>query len=85
MARRLFPAGHLNLAIFESTHGRCLLATGRAAAAERTLLAAHAVISATLGAEHPRTREVAVDLATAYERLGRAAEARKWREAAGAR
>jgi Flp pilus assembly protein TadD len=71
IARRFFPADHVNVAIFESTYGRALLARGRYAEAERLLKPAHARIAAALGDDHPRTREVAGDLETLYRRWGR--------------
>jgi len=80
--RRVFPEGHINLAFFEATFGRTLAALGRFAEAEPTLLGAHARIAPALGAEHPRTIEVAREIAAMYERQGRPADAARWRKPA---
>ncbi len=66
-AARAFPDGHPTRAIITGTHGRCLAAIGRTAAARDSLRAAIDQLAATLGADHPRTRE----LTEALDRLPR--------------
>ncbi len=82
VADRVFPDGHPNRAVFHANRGRALAAIGRRDEAERELLGAHATLSGSLGGQHPRTREVAQDLAWLYENWGRRDAAVQWQRAA---
>ncbi|MEC9372795.1 MAG: serine/threonine-protein kinase, partial [Planctomycetota bacterium] len=56
-ARRLFPAGHLYIAIFQNNQGAALTALKRFDDAEAALRASHDVLLATLGPEHDRVKK----------------------------
>ncbi len=78
LALRVFPHNHLNTGIFRANHGLALAQLGRYEEAEREMLAAHATIVASLGADHPRARQLAADIAAFYEERGAHAETASW-------
>jgi non-specific serine/threonine protein kinase/serine/threonine-protein kinase len=63
IGHQVYPIDHVNLAFFQATLGRTLGALGHWDEADSTLGLAEAKIRAALGADHPRTIEVAQDRA----------------------
>ncbi len=82
LASGLWPAGHANFGNLRSNRGLALAALGRVDEAERELLAGYEVVAGDLGAEHPRSRRVAGEIAGFYERRGRPDQAALWRAGA---
>ncbi len=58
LGAKVFPEGHPNRAILHATYGRTLAALGRAEEARAELQMARAGLTAALGPDHPRTKEV---------------------------
>jgi len=76
----VMPEGHIGVALARMTRGLSHLELGRPAAAEADLLAAHTVMDGLFGSDHRHVRNVRAKLAAAYDRLGRPADAARWRE-----
>ena len=78
--RKYMPPDHWAIASSESVYGYHLGRMGRHAEAERILTGAYEKMAAARGADAYVTRRVAVRLAELMEKLGRTADARRWRD-----
>ena len=81
--RTYMPPDHWAIASSEAVYGYHLGRMGRHAEAERILTAAYEKMAASRGADAHVTKRVAVRLAELMEKVGRTADARRWREKAG--
>ena len=72
-------ADHWRLAGSRADYGTCLIQQERYGSAEELLLAAHPVLSASLGPEHDRTRKAVTHLVELYEAWGKPEEAAEYR------
>ncbi len=85
-ARRALPATHWNIGVFLMYRGRTLLAMGRFSQAVASIEEGRALLSASLGPDHPRSIEARRGLVDAFEawhavepQSGHDAEAAKWK------
>jgi tetratricopeptide (TPR) repeat protein len=79
LAEKVLPPGHLNTALFRTALGNCLITLAEYEEAEQHLLAAYNVIKASLGDDHPRTRDIRAKLVTLYDAWQKPTEAAKHR------
>ena len=82
LAQNVLPARHSTIGLLRGNLGRALGALDRNDAAEVEFLAAYETVSAGLGATHPRTRTLARDIASFYDKQARTAESETWRQRA---
>ena len=76
---RALPREHLTTGITIHKYGVCLTALERYGEAEATLLEAHEILIAAVGADHVHTQEVIPNLVTLYEAWGKPDKAAEWR------
>jgi tetratricopeptide (TPR) repeat protein len=76
-ARTALPEGHWYTGVFLSKHGACLTELGRFDEAEFALTEAHRILSASIGANHERTRTTLTALVNLYEAWGKPDEAER--------
>ncbi len=81
-AQSELESGHWILGVSYRKRGLCKAALGQDEAAERDLLAAHAIFEATFGADHSRTKTLCGELESFYRTRGRGEEAARWSESA---
>ena len=78
-ARESLPEGHWYTGVFLTKYGMCLINLGRFDEAETTLDEAHQILSASLGADHDRTRTAATAMVDLYDAWRKPEPAAKWR------
>jgi hypothetical protein len=79
IAERVYPEGHANLGIARAYHALATGGLGRREEAEPKLLTAHGTVVDALGADHPRSRQIASEIASFYADWNRPEESRRWR------
>ncbi|MEZ5966774.1 MAG: serine/threonine-protein kinase [Planctomycetota bacterium] len=77
-ARTALSPGHWVTGAFLANHAATLVRLERYAEAETELLEAHSIVDKALGAEHPRTQRVVVDLIELYRKTGQTERERAW-------
>ncbi len=77
--RRVLPREHVLTGFTIRKYGRCLTGLRRYDEAETALLEAHEILVAAVGADHPQTAKVKVNLAELYEAWGQPDRAAEWR------
>jgi tetratricopeptide (TPR) repeat protein len=78
-AKRVYPGGHPNLALFRGGHGLLLTQTGRYAEAEAELLAAFRALEAAVGIGHALTVSQIQRLVALYEAWEKPEKAAEYR------
>jgi eukaryotic-like serine/threonine-protein kinase len=80
---RVMPPEYFGTAVARTIRGECRARRGALAGAEADLSAAYPILADQSGATSKRAIEVRRLLAEVYERLGRSADAERWRAAPG--